>query len=91
MPPVPSSDPATFERARAARFAVSTVFFVNGAFVATFLPRLPAIKDGLALTNAELGAAVAAMPVGGLLAGGFAGVLIARFGSGRVATVAGRR
>ena len=84
MHPVSPSD-----RARAARLAVSTVFFVNGAFVATVLPRLPAIKDNLALTNGELGAAVAAMPVGGLLAGGFAGVLIARFGSGRVAVIAG--
>jgi MFS family permease len=89
MPPTPSTDPTTFERARAARFAVSTVFLVNGAIGATILPRLPAIKDGLALTNAELGTAVAAMPVGGLLAGGFAGLLIARFGSGRVATIAG--
>jgi MFS family permease len=89
MPPVPSSDPVSFERARAARFAVSTVFLVNGAIGATILPRLPAIKDGLALSNAELGAAVAAMPVGGLLAGGFAGLLIGRFGSGRVATVGG--
>jgi MFS family permease len=89
MSSAPSSDPASFRRARAARLAVSTVFLVNGAISASILPRLPAIKDGLGLSNAELGAAVAAMPVGGLLAGGFAGLLIGRFGSGRVATVAG--
>jgi fucose permease len=77
------------QRARAARLGVSAIFFVNGAVSASILPRLPAIKDGLALTNGELGAAVAAMPVGGLLAGGVAGILIARFGSGRVAAVAG--
>lgn len=76
-------------RARAARLAVSAVFLVNGAVGATILPRLPAIKDGLALSNAELGAAVAALPVGGLLAGGFAGLLIGRFGSNRVAALAG--
>lgn len=75
--------------ARAARIAVSVLFFANGAISASVLPRLPAIKDSLGLTNAELGLAVAAAPIGGLLMGVFAGALIARFGSGRVATVAG--
>lgn len=84
------TDPlVSLARARAARLAVSTLFFVNGLVVASLLPRLPAIKDGLGLTNTELGTAVAALPVGGLLAGGLAGLLIARFGSGRVAAVAG--
>jgi len=77
------------DRARAARFALSAIFFANGAISASILPRLPAIKDGLALSNTELGSAVAAMPIGGLVAGGFAGLLVARFGSGRTATVAG--
>jgi len=76
-------------QARAARRAVSVLFFANGAASASILPRLPAIKDGLGLSNAELGAAVAAMPLGGLIAGGLAGLLIARFGSGRVAAIAG--
>ena len=62
---------------------------MNGALVANILPRLPAIKAGLDLSNAELGAAIAAMPVGGLLAGGFAGFLIHRFGSGRLAVSVG--
>ena len=76
-------------RARAARVAVSALFVANGVMSASILPRLPAIKDNLGLSNGELGAAVAAMPVGGLIAGGLVGLLIARFGSGRVATVAG--
>jgi MFS family permease len=76
-------------RARAARMAVSVLFFANGAISASVLPRLPAIKDSLGLSNSELGLAVAAAPIGGLLMGVFAGALIARFGSGRVATVAG--
>lgn len=80
---------AAAPRASAARLAVSVLFFANGAASASILPRLPAIKDGLALSNAELGVAVAAMPLGGLIAGGLAGPLIARFGSGRVAAVAG--
>ncbi|MFN8630328.1 MAG: MFS transporter [Chloroflexota bacterium] len=81
--------PLPAPRLRAARFAVSVLFFANGAASASILPRLPAIKDGLGLSNAELGAAVAAMPVGGLLAGGLVGILIARAGSGRVAAIAG--
>ena len=76
-------------RARAARIAVSVLFFANGAISASVLPRLPAIKDSLDLTNSELGVALAAGPIGGLLMGLFAGALIARFGSGRVATVTG--
>ncbi len=76
-------------RARRARVGVSLLFLVNGALVANVLPRLPAIKAGLDLSNAELGAAIAAMPIGGLLAGGFAGVLIHRFGSGRLTVSVG--
>ena len=76
-------------QARAARIAVSVLFFANGAASASILPRLPAIKDGLGLSNAELGAAVAAMPLGGLIAGGLAGLLIAQLGSGRVAAISG--
>jgi MFS family permease len=70
--------------ARRARAAVSALFLVNGALVANILPRLPAIKAGLDLSNAELGLAIAAMPIGGLIAGGFAGALIHRVGSGRL-------
>ncbi|MCJ7712256.1 MAG: MFS transporter [Chloroflexi bacterium] len=81
--------PAPPPRDRTARIAVSALFFVNGAGFASILPRLPAIKESLDLSNAELGLAIAAMPVGGLLAGGLVGFFIARFGSGRTAAAAG--
>jgi fucose permease len=77
------------DAARRARLAVSALFLVNGALLANVLPRLPAIKAALDLSNAELGLAVAAGPIGGLLAGGFAGALIHRFGSGRLTVVLG--
>ena len=48
--------PIDAARARRARIAVSTLFFAHGAIAAAVLPRLPAIKDNLGLTNAELGA-----------------------------------
>jgi fucose permease len=70
--------------ARRARVAVSALFLVNGALMANVLPRLPAIKAHLELTNAALGTAVAAMPVGGLVAGSVAGLLIVRYSSRRV-------
>lgn len=70
--------------ARRARIAVSALFLVNGALLANILPRLPAIKGQLDLTNAAIGTAIAAMPVGGLLAGSVAGLLIVRYSSRRV-------
>jgi MFS family permease len=80
----PQPQPQPPAAARRARTAVSALFLVNGALVASILPRLPAIKAGLALSNAELGLAIAAMPIGGLIAGGFGGALIHRVGSGRL-------
>ena len=85
----PLSPTVPMDRARAARVAVSVLFFANGAMSSSVLPRLPAIRDALDLSKGELGTALAAMAVGGLLAGGLVGILIARFGSGRVAIVAG--
>ncbi len=74
--------------ARRARLAVGILFFTNGAIFASLLPRYPEIKDGLDLTNAAFGLAVAAFPLGALLAGLTAGALVRRFRSSRVAIVA---
>ena len=71
--------------ARNARGAVAVRFLTNGALFANILPRYPAIKDALNLTNAQFGLAVAAFPFGGLVAGLAAGWLIRRVGSPRVA------
>ncbi|MDY0945689.1 MFS transporter [Frigoribacterium sp. CFBP9039] len=70
-----------------ARWAVSLLFLTNGAIFANLLPRYPAIKDGLGLSNAEFGVAVAAFPLGAIVAGLAAGLLIRRFRSSRVAVV----
>jgi MFS family permease len=64
------------------------LFFTNGAIFANLLPRYPEIKAGLDLTNAAFGIAVAASPLGALLAGLMAGMLVRRFGSARVAIAA---
>lgn len=71
--------------ARRARAAVSVVFLVNAVLYANLVPRLPDVKDRLDLTNASFGTALAAMPVGMLLAGLFAPLLIRGLGSARLA------
>jgi len=69
----------------AARFAVATLFLVNGALFANVVPRLPDIKTGLALSNSAFGLAVAAYPTGALIVGLLGGVLVGRYTSRRVA------
>ena len=71
---------------RRARAADAVCFFVNAVFFANLVPRLPEVKEQLGLSNSSLGAALAAVPLGALLAGVSSAVLIRRFGSGRVAS-----
>lgn len=68
-----------------ARGAVMALFAVNGATYNSLVPRFPQIRDELGLSNAALGAAIAAFPGAALVFGVLAGPLVARFGSGRVA------
>ena len=70
-----------------ARIAVATCFALNAVFYANLIPRLPELRDELGLSNAALGTALAAAPLGALVAGPAAAVLIARLGSGPVASL----
>ena len=72
-------------RSRRARVAVAACFFLNAVFFGSLVPRLPEVKARLDLSSTALGAALAAVPLGALLAGLTAAALIRRFGSGRVA------
>jgi MFS family permease len=85
-PQARSSQPS--REARRARAAVAVLFLTNGAIFSNLLPRYPEIKDQLELTNAAFGLGVAAFPLGALIAGLTAGVLVRRFRSSRVATIA---
>lgn len=64
-----------------ARMAIGVVFFVNGAVVATWASRIPAIQTKLSLGTGNLGIALLSMAFGALAAMSFAGALSARFGS----------
>ncbi|MFT2707942.1 MFS transporter [Clavibacter zhangzhiyongii] len=86
--PTLSPTPAPTRDVRRARVAVGILFFTNGAIFANLLPRYPSIKAELGLANVEFGAAVAASPLGALIAGLAAGVLIRRYRSARVAVAA---
>ncbi|MFI7483911.1 MFS transporter [Kocuria sp. M1R5S2] len=81
----PGTAPAPETRMRRARTGVALLFLTNGALFANLLPRYPEIKADLELSNAQFGLAVAAFPLGALVAGLGAAALIRRFGSGAVA------
>jgi MFS family permease len=85
--PLVAAPPTPGPRAlRNARVAVAACFFVNAVLFANFVPRMPEVKAQLDLSNASLGAALAAFPLGALLAALSSAALIRRAGSARVAS-----
>ena len=71
---------------RRARIAVAALFLTNGAVFFNVVPRYPQIKADLGVSNAVFGTALAAFPVGALLAGLLAGAAIRWLGSAKVAS-----
>ena len=83
--------PAAEPRLRRAALATALVFAVNGFLLAAWVSRLPATRDRLGASAAELGLVLLAPGVGSLLSMPFSGRWCRRFGSRRVvgaATVA---
>jgi fucose permease len=72
---------------RSARAAVLTMFFVNGAALATWLPLIPAVQQKLALNASELGIALFGVAVGAVIATPSTGWLVGRAGGRRVVTL----
>jgi fucose permease len=73
---------------RSARIAVSTVFFVNGALIASFAPYIPRIKGDLELSARGLGLVLLAMALGAVAVMPAAGFLVAKFGARATLAVA---
>jgi MFS family permease len=74
--------------ARHARGAVTAIFFLNGLLFGSWAARIPAIRDRLALSDGELGLALAFLPIGAIVAMPLAGALAARVGSRRATRLA---
>jgi fucose permease len=74
---------------RRARQGTSAYFFVMGMTAGVWLARIPAVKAQAGLSDAALGAALFAVPVGLVLGTALAERLVDRVGSALVARVAG--
>ena len=82
----PGADPVA-GRVRRARNAVATVFTLAGFAVATWISRIPNVRDELDLTPGQLGTVLLVGAVGSVIALPTAGPVINRVGAAR--TVAG--
>lgn len=69
--------------------AIAVQFFVNGALFASFIPRLPEIRDRVGVTVAGVGLLMSIAGVTGLIASATVGRAISRFGTRSVMLVAG--
>lgn len=82
LPPRSTSTPTgRCEQGRRARLAVSTIFLVNGAVLASWLPHIPAVKARLGLSDGTLGILLLAMAAGAITALPLSGWLVGRYGS----------
>ena len=85
-----SSTPARTESGRAsllpevrrAHDAVMGLFLVAGLLFATWVSRVPAVRDDLSLRPAQLGLVLLALSVGAVSAPPFAGAVVLRLGTG---------
>ncbi len=72
---------------RRARFAVGSLFFIQGFVAANWFVRIPAIKNHLHLSTSALGVSLLSLTVGLLLVMPLIGWLLTRVGSKLVCTV----
>lgn len=71
-------------RDRRALQSVATQFFANGVVYATFIPRLPEIRDRVGISIGTLGVVLMLGSLAGLVGSLFTGRVIARMGTRRV-------
>ena len=67
---------------------MALLFFVNGVVVGSWLPRLPEIRDRLAIDLGTLGLSLALGGLGSLIGSSISGLIVGRFGSRRTAVLA---
>lgn len=81
------TEPGIDPRLRRAALATGAVFALSGGLVATWVARLPTVRDQLQADTAALGLALLCMGVGSILAMPLTGPLCARYGSRTVVAV----
>ncbi|MCB0993047.1 MAG: hypothetical protein KDB16_18865, partial [Acidimicrobiales bacterium] len=64
--------------------SVAVQFFVNGALFASFVPRLPEIRDRIEVSVSTIGVLLSLAGLSGLLGSAAVGHVIGRFGTRRV-------
>jgi fucose permease len=74
---------------RRALRSVAAQFFVNGALFASFIPRLPEIRDRVGISVAELGLLLSIAGISGLIGSATVGPAITRLGTRHVMLGAG--
>lgn len=74
---------------RSARIAVFAVFGLNGFNFANWAARIPALRDDLSLTAAQVGLLLLVGSLGSILALPFVGLVVQRLGAGRTVAVFG--
>jgi fucose permease len=73
---------------RRAHAAVLVVFAVNGLLLATYVSRIPALRDTFALSNQQIGWVLLALSGGAVLALPLSGTVVARVGARRAVRAA---
>jgi len=80
---LPARPPAPPAHAVRAAWAVFAVFFVAGVGMATWAARIPAVRDGLGFSEAEMGVLLLTGAIGSLVALPLSGMIASRIGAGR--------
>jgi MFS family permease len=70
------------------RWAVSAIFFINGAILASWVPHIPTVKQQLGIGDGQLGLVLLSMAAGAVGMLSLAGHLVRRFGSRAMTTAA---
>jgi MFS family permease len=74
-------------QASVTRWAIASIFFLNGFVFAAWVPHIPELMDRHALSTGQLGSVLLAMAAGAMCALPLAGGIAGRFGSRTVTTV----
>lgn len=69
------------DRPRAALWAISAIFFANAFSAASWIPRIPEIRERLGISDAQLGLTLIGVGTGGVVVSAFSSAIADRFGS----------